>query len=659
MWHGLKRTSLGLILMALAASVLLLSDRPQRSARNNRRPRAAIFSFASRPTLDDSVRGCLDALAVRGFEPGLTMDLERFNAENDLPTANGIAKAIESGGFDMAITFSTPALQVMAAANREGRIVHVFGTVTDPFVSGVGLCRTNLASRPAWLAGLGTFQPVKEVFVMARACFPALKTVGVVWCTSETCSEACLKLAREKCAELGITLLEAPVQSSVEVLDAARSLISRGAEALWIGGDNIVETSVASVVKPAMEAGIPVFANEPAHAKAGALLGLGADYYEVGKATGDMAADILNGRKPASIPIENCVPQQLAVNLATLAKLRDPWRIPDDLMKSAAIVIGADGKRIDGVASPAPARKWKLRLIELVEAPAIEETRQGILSGLKESGLVEGRDYELHIGDAQGDLATMNSLFDAALTEKADLIFTITTPALQMAMQKITDRPIVYALALDPLLAGDTGTHERHRPNVAGVYDRSPFEQMMGVIRECLPEAKTLGTLYAPGESNSVNFRDEMQKAAEAAGYRLAAMPANSSTEVGDAALALTERGVDLICQINDNQNEAAFPSIVQAAQRARLPVFGFSTGLARRGAILTLSNDHEDGGREAALIAARIMRGESPASIPYVGITKVRLTVNLTTAREMNFYVPEAVVQRADEVVGREGEGK
>jgi ABC-type uncharacterized transport system substrate-binding protein len=294
-------------------------------------------------------------------------------------------------------------------------------------------------------------------------------------------------------------------------------------------------------------------------------------------------------------------------------------------------------------------KKWKIHLIELVNAPSIDETRDGIRQGLKEAGLVEGRDYELRVGNAQGDLPTLSGLVDAAITQQADMVYTITTPALQTAMRKIEDRPLLFALALDPLLVGDRGTHEKHRANVAGVYDRSPFEEMMKIVRECLPKARAIGTLYAPSESNSVQFRAELEQAAKTAGLRLVALSSNSATEAADAAAALAQRGVDAICQINDNLHGAAFPAIVAAARRAKLPVFSFSTGQVSQGAAVVLSNDHFDGGRESALIAARVMRGESPASFPYRGITKTRLLVNREAAVLARLTIPESIARRAE----------
>lgn len=656
MKNSLRRLSLGIVLICSVSAILLLSDWNRRSAPKQKLPRVALFQFASRPLLDEGSAGVIEGLKSRGFIPDQTIRIERFNSENDLPTASSISRAIVDGGYDLAITVSTPCLQTMASANKAGKVVHVFGLVTDPFASGVGLDREHPDVHPRHLVGIGTFQPVREALTYAKRSFPGLRRVGTVWNPAEACSEACMRVARKTCKELGIELLEAQADSSTAVGEATSAVVARGVDAIFIGGDNTVEMSIKSVIKAANEGRIPVIGCAPAHAEIGALIALGADYVEVGRVEGELAGDVLAGKDPSTIRINNVMPQKLWLNLSVISRLRDRWAVPPDVVAAAALRIEPDGRRwekapaANGAAGAAPlSKKWKIHLVELVNAPSIDETRDGIRKGLTEAGLVEGRDYDLKVGNAQGDLPTLNGLVDAALTAKADMVYTITTPALQTAMQKIKDRPVMFALALDPLLVGDRGTHEKHRANVAGVYDRSPFEEMMKILRECLPKARSIGTLYAPAESNSVAFRDALDRTARAAGFQLVALPSSSATEAADAATALTQHGIEAVCQINDNLHGAAFPTIVAAARRAKLPVFSFSTGQIAQGAALVLSNDHFDGGRESALIAARVMRGENPSSFPYRGIVKTRLLINPEAASLARLSIPDSVARRAE----------
>ena len=333
MGFALKRLGLAFLLICTAAAILLAADRrPHKAGTGKERaalPKAALLVFASRPILDETMGGILSGMAEGGFIEGKTIEYRRFNAENDLPTLANMGKTIAGGDYQLVITVSTPALQAMAGANTEGRVRHIFAAVTDPFGAGVGIKRGEPLNHPSHLAGIGTFQPVKEVFRLAKRFNPALKTVGEVWNPAEACSEACTLLAREVAQELGITLLEAHADNSASVGEAAESLVARGVEAIWVGGDNTVEMAMSAVLRAADHAKIPVFANAPSHAPAGVLFGLGANYAEVGKIAGALAADVLHGLDPASVPIENRVPQKLAVRRDLLPGLRDHWEIPE------------------------------------------------------------------------------------------------------------------------------------------------------------------------------------------------------------------------------------------------------------------------------------------------------------------------------------------
>ncbi len=328
MGYALRRLLPGLVLVALAASALLLSDLGRRRSASPARKRIALFSWTSRPILDDSVRGAVAALAARGWADGAGAEVVLMKPEGDNATAAAMAASIVDGNYDVAISFGTLALQSLAAANRDGKVKHVFCTVTDPAGAGVGISRLSPLAHPKWLAGIGTFQPVKAAFRLARQANPGLRRVGTVWCPCESNSEACVKEAREVSAELGIELLEASVDSTSGVAEATRAVVARGAEAIWIGGDNTVETAMSAIVEAARQGLIPVFANAPSHVDVGVLFGLGADYEAVGRYAGEIAASVLSGGDLAAVRIENVVPERLAVNPAALGGLRESWKLP-------------------------------------------------------------------------------------------------------------------------------------------------------------------------------------------------------------------------------------------------------------------------------------------------------------------------------------------
>ncbi|HNW94173.1 MAG TPA: ABC transporter substrate-binding protein, partial [bacterium] len=232
---------------------------------------------------------------------------------------------------------STPGLQTVANANKDGRTTHIFSIVTDPAGAGVGISRDNPLGHPAHLAGIGTFQPVEKLFRVLHEIKPDLKRVGTIWSSAEACSAACLVKARTICRELGITLVETTVDNSAGVREAAQALTSRGVEAIWIGGDNTVEVATDAVIGVAAAARIPVFTNNPEHSPLGALVTLGANYYEVGRSAGTLAAEILAGRDPATVRIEDVTPPRLYLNRDALAATRG-WQLPPAVLSRADAV---------------------------------------------------------------------------------------------------------------------------------------------------------------------------------------------------------------------------------------------------------------------------------------------------------------------------------
>src|SRR5262245_51810413 len=145
------------------------------------------------------------------------------------------------------------------------------------------------------MTGHGSLQPVDKLFRLAREAHPNLKRVGVVWNPSEANSEAATKMARTICKELGIELIEVTVDSSAGVSEAANAVVGRGVEAIWAGGDVTVAVAFDALVAAAQGRHIPVFTNMASESKKGALFSLGADYYEVGKFGGHIAAKVLRG----------------------------------------------------------------------------------------------------------------------------------------------------------------------------------------------------------------------------------------------------------------------------------------------------------------------------------------------------------------------------
>jgi ABC-type uncharacterized transport system substrate-binding protein len=671
MLYAIKRLALGVSLIALASAALLISDLGRRVGTASSALRVAILQHASSVILDDGLRGTLEALAERGFRDGERIKIERFNAQGDMPTGIAIASQVASGNYDLVITSSTPSMQAVANNNREGKVRHVFTLVADPFASGVGLNRKDPLDHPSYMVGQGIFPPVETAFQIARRMLPGLASIGVAWNPAEANSLAFVTKAREVAAELNLTLLEANVDNTASVSAGINSLTARGAQAIWVGGDNTVVAGITTVIDVAQRNRVPVFTILPGAPDRGTLFDAGPDFYQVGRQGGFLAADVLEGGDIQRIPIrdiQDLVPPYLSVNTKALRGLREPWRVPDDVLANASVVVDDSGirRKAADVSKASPVKKaearpasttgkvWRVNLVQLNQTLDVEESERGVLDGLRESGLVEGRDFEKTIRNAHGDMPTLSAMVDAAVSDRADLIISFSTPTLQAALQRAGKTPVVFTYVADAITAGAGKSDTDHVSNVTGVYLIGAYDQMMPLVRQVLPQARALGTVFVPAEVNMVTQLAIMEKAVRGAGMTLTSVAANSASEVQDAALALIANRVDAICQLPGNLTAAAFPSIVQAARRARVPMFVFQTSQVRAGAVIAVARDYYESGRESGKMAARVMRGESPGSIPFAGFSGTRLLVNLPAAREARLTIPRTIIDKADEVIGK-----
>lgn len=340
----LRRALPTIALLAGASALLLLTDR--QSAKRSM-PAIAVLQQTSSMVLEDAVTGMIAGLGERGWIDGKTVTIRRYNAEGDMAQGNAIAREITGGPFDLVLTSSTPSLQAVATANTRGRLKHVFAAVADPFSAGVGLDRADPLVHPPHLVGYGSLAPVDATFRVARRLNPALACVGVAHNPSESNSRRFMELARASCKALGIDLLEAPVENSSGVIEAVQSTIARGAEAIFVPGDTTVISAVDSVIATAAKAGIPVFSVNPGAPDRGTLFDVGFNFREVGLVAGRLAADLLSGTDPRTVPIRETaqeIPPYLVLNVATEAAAPDRWRVPEDLKSQARYLIDHTGQ---------------------------------------------------------------------------------------------------------------------------------------------------------------------------------------------------------------------------------------------------------------------------------------------------------------------------
>lgn len=648
----------GILLIAAACTVLVLTDRTRaRSDRTDsaqgRAARIAVLQFNNIAAFERGHEGLVRHLASVGYskESGSTIDV--FNPAGDTATLAQMCTQIGSANppYDLVVSLGTATTQALMRANTRG-VPQVMGFVASPPAINIPLGPyTEGGGRPASLAGFGCMQPVGALFRAMVAASPRAQRIGVVYNPAEPNAEASVRLARSVAAELKLELVEANGSNVTEVVNAADALLARDVDAIWLPPDTVVGSAAKTIIRRARERHVGVISNFPEMAADGAHISIGADWDACGAATGRYAEGLLGGIDPRTLPVEDFVPERVAVNADGLPA---GWTIPADLIARAAQKDDrpkAPKSLLDALESLRSRSRPGVPSIALLtynRTPNFEDCFAGFEEEWARLGYVDGRNCSMRLRDAQFDSGTLNTLASAIAAEKPDLVITFTTPALQTALRRITDRTIVFSLCSSGVAAGAGRTETDHLPNITGAEVGADWDAMLEVVRAALPRLRRAGTVYSPGETNSVYFHDLWKAKLAAAGIELVSVGADKPTELPEAADSLATLGVEAILQISDNSSSTGFRTIVRAADRANIPVFGFSPTSVRLGATLSVARDYRDVGRVTARLADRVLRGESPASIPFTAPTETVHAVNPDRLRRFGITLPKAMIDRA-----------
>jgi ABC transporter substrate binding protein. len=288
-----------------------------------------VIQLVEHPALDAAREGFMDGLKQAGFtEHKVKIDVK--NAQGDFATAQNIAEGFKDENVDLIYAIATPAVQ--AAYNVTKDIPIVFAAVTDPVSAKVV---ESLDKPNTNVTGVSDMTPVEEQLKLLKQILPDAKNVGIMYNAGEINSVVQVDMAKKAAPALGLNLVEATVSTSGEVSQAAQSLVGR-VDAIYIPTDNTIASSIQAVAKVANANKIPVIASEEGMVSGGALITKGINYYNLGVDAGKIAAEILNGKKPADIPVMLPQNMDIVVNKTTMGILG--IKLPDDILKESKTV---------------------------------------------------------------------------------------------------------------------------------------------------------------------------------------------------------------------------------------------------------------------------------------------------------------------------------
>lgn len=304
---------------------------------------------------------------------------------------------------------------------------------------------------------------------------------------------------------------------------------------------------------------------------------------------------------------------------------------------------GSGGTGGSAAASP-QAKAYKIGITQIVTHPALDAAVAGFKQGLAEKGFTNVT-YDMQ--NAEGDMSTASQIAQKFAGEGLDLVLGVATPTTQAVVKADTSTPIVFTAVTDPVGAGLVTDPKAPGGNVTGVSDMLPVEPHLQLIKQIVPNVKTIGVLYNAGESNSVFLIAKEKEAAAKMGINVVEATASSSSEVQAAAQSLVGR-VQAISVLTDNTVVSALESVVKVCEQNKIPLIAGDTDSVKRGAAAAYAFDYKDLGIQAGYMAAKILSGTPIKDIPVEYAQKLQLSVNPTAAQAMGVTLPADLVSKA-----------
>lgn len=295
---------------------------------------------------------------------------------------------------------------------------------------------------------------------------------------------------------------------------------------------------------------------------------------------------------------------------------------------------------------------YTIGISQFAEHGSLDNCREGFIQGLEEEGLIEGENLEIKVNNADSDTGTAAQIADTFVADKVDLICAIATPSAQAAYNSArnTDIPVVYTAVTNPeeaQLADDEGMPVGA---VTGTSDQLPVEAQLAMIREILPDAKTIGILYTTSEANSAYSITQYEKYAEEYGFTLETAGVTNTSEVSLAAASLMDK-VDCLTNLTDNTVVSALPTVLDQANEKNIPVFGSEIEQVKLGCLAAEGLDYVNLGIETGKMAAQILKGETKAEdMEYELLTDSSLYINQAVADNLGITIPDDMTERAEE---------
>jgi putative ABC transport system substrate-binding protein len=322
---------IAVVLVCLLCAASLFAQGAQEEA-GDQPVKIGVSKIITHPALDAVEQGLQDVLN----EAGVNAVFDLQNANGDSSTVSSISQKFKTDRVDIAVGIATPTAQSLA--NTITDVPVIYTAVTDPVDAGlVDSYERGLNN----VTGVSDMTPVEAQIQMLKD-ITGMQKLGHVYSSSEANAVLIKETAEKAAEELGIEFIATAVANTSEVRSAAQALMNK-VDALYVSTDNTVVSAMPSLVDVADQYGVPVLAADPTSSAAkgvNVLIAWGFDYYKIGRATGRLIKEVLDGADPADIGtvfMTDPSDIELWVNLDVADRLG--ITVPKDIVDNATVII--------------------------------------------------------------------------------------------------------------------------------------------------------------------------------------------------------------------------------------------------------------------------------------------------------------------------------
>lgn len=280
-------------------------------------------------------------------------------------------------------------------------------------------------------------------------------------------------------------------------------------------------------------------------------------------------------------------------------------------------------------------------IVQVADHPALDAAREGFIEKLDSENI----NYKLIDQRVNGDLSLIPQFASDMKNKKADLIYTIGTPAAQGVANTIKDKPILFAAVTDPEGAGLTGE------NITGVSDYVEAGKLIDDFLKLYPETKTFGTMYNTNEQNSNVQVEALEKALIDRGLNLEKQGVSSINDIPQAITSLKSK-IDAMVTVTDNVVVNAMPVISEALAKDKIPSIAYDEGSVRNGALISEGVNYKKLGDQAGAMAVEILKNnKSIKDLPYEKADSLTTLVNTNTAKTLGLDLENEIIKNAEKI--------